>query len=265
MTITDEQLKAWKTLADEATDDEWIVMPCFTDGGAGLWDVHAPKAEGMVGMYHEKYDAEFIAASRTAVPALIAEVERLQSELINVVGDRSHLEQELKRSQDEVTRLEALKNNLAMTVVGLKMENKDQRELIADYEKISQRRDKWRAKAEHFEFEAKACHQIMADVRTEAERIIPGAIHGLTIDAARKMRIEVERLQTELDQERNLTRILLSDKDELEAEVAALHRYAKVDEWRAAIKNVDDLFKRLGEQLDQITGVGEMIDIEANE
>lgn len=82
MTISPEQLQAWKRLADEATSGPWDsyfetglnpMVVTYTENEKGLRSlkdavVHGPSIT----------NNNFIAAARTAVPALIAEVERLQ-------------------------------------------------------------------------------------------------------------------------------------------------------------------------------------------
>lgn len=84
MTITAEQLEEWRKLASWATDrGEWRVM----HGAKGRHFVGYTGADGhdilvaQALLRNERANAAFIAASRTAVPALVAEVERLREAL----------------------------------------------------------------------------------------------------------------------------------------------------------------------------------------
>jgi len=77
--MTRDELQAIKALADAATPGEWVQGE-FTGltvrhDGANICTLGAVTDE------HAFYDAAFIAAARAAVPALVAEVERLQTEL----------------------------------------------------------------------------------------------------------------------------------------------------------------------------------------
>jgi hypothetical protein len=77
--ITKEQLEHWKALADAATLGKWEATQPNTLVGSG---VLVEKPNGMhlaltSGSFIEP-DAAFIAAAREAVPALIADVTRLQ-------------------------------------------------------------------------------------------------------------------------------------------------------------------------------------------
>jgi hypothetical protein len=103
MTITQEQLEEWKKLAEKATPGPWYITgdPWFRDCSgvlAGNPDPHvAPMiadCEQLAGEREEwrndhpgiacgdaDDDAAFIAASRTAVPSLVSEVERLREAL----------------------------------------------------------------------------------------------------------------------------------------------------------------------------------------
>lgn len=81
MTVTVEQLAEWDRLASEATSGPW------TDGeGFGYFCVstQGEACFGSCGCCVEpmsQLDAAFIAAARTAVPALIARVRELEWEL----------------------------------------------------------------------------------------------------------------------------------------------------------------------------------------
>lgn len=99
--ITQAQLGEWRKLAEKATEGEWKVEPpdpskkrrkpsrfiecVLTEGTfAGL--------KAVIAQAVNPHDRDFIAASRTAVPALVAEVERLRSALRKIdarrYGDR---------------------------------------------------------------------------------------------------------------------------------------------------------------------------------
>lgn len=81
MTITDEQLKRWRALADAATpgpgyrsEDESV---CAGPDGNAVW-------VGELDM--DKVNEPFVLEARTAVPALLDEVARLRAELRNVLA-----------------------------------------------------------------------------------------------------------------------------------------------------------------------------------
>lgn len=69
MPITPEQLAQWKTLEEKATKGPW-------EDRTGIFSL--PDEPPGTSLYSP--DAAFIAAARTAVPLLIAEVERLQDQ-----------------------------------------------------------------------------------------------------------------------------------------------------------------------------------------
>ncbi len=74
--ITKEQLEKWKQLDEAATDGPWR----FDHGHVVHKDVSVIWIANCRSSPVPEYDAEFIAAAREAVPALISEVERLQQE-----------------------------------------------------------------------------------------------------------------------------------------------------------------------------------------
>lgn len=92
MSISQEQLEEWKALAEKTTKGDWEVIErpgpskkrqkpilfveCVLTEGyfAGL--------RAVIARANTPHDRDFIAASRTAVPSLIAEVERLRADLI---------------------------------------------------------------------------------------------------------------------------------------------------------------------------------------
>lgn len=83
--ITDEQLAEWRRLADAAWPGPWELELDRND----QQNVYAADRTWIALLPHQcvrsieeerERDAEFIAAARAAVPALIAEVERLRGE-----------------------------------------------------------------------------------------------------------------------------------------------------------------------------------------
>jgi len=87
--ITDEQLQEWGALADAATRGPWSTISKFTgpygEGVGGTAIIGAYDSEWIdltiavcPPRNAEMADAAFLVAARTAVPALIGEVERLQ-------------------------------------------------------------------------------------------------------------------------------------------------------------------------------------------
>lgn len=73
--LTPEQLSAWRQITDKATDGPWI--PELKGNTVQSYSIpgvcHGLKLNGGC-------DAAFVAAARTAVPALLDEVERLREE-----------------------------------------------------------------------------------------------------------------------------------------------------------------------------------------
>jgi len=83
--MTDAELDRLQVLADAATAGPWGTIPPGGPNGA-FWGIC--NRLGMIvamRLTTSKADAEFIAASRDAVPALIAEVRRLQEELLTAI------------------------------------------------------------------------------------------------------------------------------------------------------------------------------------
>ena len=91
--ITDNQLAEWERIANAATVGPWFSVGAPWGNGtlvnAGTEDPHGghavcdtelmiDRSENIQG--EPQCDADFIAAARTAVPALIAEVRRLRAE-----------------------------------------------------------------------------------------------------------------------------------------------------------------------------------------
>lgn len=89
--ITDDKLREWEELADKATPGPWQACNGYSFPGAvieGISEQHKVDVVVDDGSYDEwgtgvqkKEDASFIAASREAVPALIAEVRELRAKL----------------------------------------------------------------------------------------------------------------------------------------------------------------------------------------
>ena len=88
--MTAEHLEQWRALADAATPGPWLPSHNVDAPSDGNWEPDNPEREGrgegptLTGLYRDvkawaEADAAFIAAAREAVPALIAEVERLQA------------------------------------------------------------------------------------------------------------------------------------------------------------------------------------------
>lgn len=95
--ITTDKLKAWKELSEKATPGPWIFERVSHEPDYFTYERNDDT--GYISIcendYNErmkaKFDSDFIAASRTAVPELIAEVERLlmlqkQDEIIKRLG-----------------------------------------------------------------------------------------------------------------------------------------------------------------------------------
>jgi hypothetical protein len=84
MTIPAPTLLAWKELSERATPGEWLHRQVICNGEVRYDTVRGPEGQPIAydSDSHEadfiERDAAFIAASRTAVPALLAEVWRLQ-------------------------------------------------------------------------------------------------------------------------------------------------------------------------------------------
>jgi hypothetical protein len=104
-----EQLQHLKDLCSAATPGPWEQRPvkCL-----GTWDVgssaiyHWPYSGERAIRCEERDDAAFIAAARSALPELIAEVERLEAELSKVRADYlSLLGQVIQPEECDVCRL----------------------------------------------------------------------------------------------------------------------------------------------------------------
>ena len=84
--ISNENLQQWRALADAATPGPWSAETGHGETGPNYID----SPSGVVAYVYDSYrgtlpnaeaDAAFIAAAREAVPALLAEVDRLRREL----------------------------------------------------------------------------------------------------------------------------------------------------------------------------------------
>ena len=98
--MTQAELDALKALADAATPGPWLTNGWY-DGirYSVLFSANERFTETLAYNLNCE-DAAFIAATRAAVPALIAEVERLN-------GERSFLMTEIKKQDAEMERLRA--------------------------------------------------------------------------------------------------------------------------------------------------------------
>ena len=77
--ITNEELQAIKTRAEQATPGPWIAKARAVDGITDYFlgaEIEGPP-DAQRGQFARKEDAEFIANARTDVPALVAEIEQL--------------------------------------------------------------------------------------------------------------------------------------------------------------------------------------------
>jgi len=87
--MTDDELTALERLANDATPGPWEVVDyCYDprNGRARVLGVPSHGARPILSDGAWKTDCHFIAASRTAVPALIAEVRRLRDVLRRVLN-----------------------------------------------------------------------------------------------------------------------------------------------------------------------------------
>lgn len=151
--MTPDDLDRWQALADKATCGPWQVL---LDGRSWAGTVVVADAAGhpvtVVSSAPDdddaKDDAEFIAATRDAVPALIAEVQRLREQEArgeDSVGDRpirsapgSHCEQwadDITALIEEVERLRLMEQRgraLQEETLGLPLIHRHNIDLILD-------------------------------------------------------------------------------------------------------------------------------------
>jgi len=88
--MTDEELKHLEALCAKASPGPWLEENCDIDPGPTLSADIRINADGLMRMHLSAYESEvrqlfenaaFIAAARTALPAALAEIRRLQTEL----------------------------------------------------------------------------------------------------------------------------------------------------------------------------------------
>jgi hypothetical protein len=103
--ITDERLAELRALADAATSGAWTIEDCSEPGSSGFriyneaGDCIAGNFDYEVGGVLERVDAEFIAASRAAVPELLAEVEQMKAERDEAKADAAVLRSRMGQAQ----------------------------------------------------------------------------------------------------------------------------------------------------------------------
>ena len=110
--ITQEQLARWRALADAATPGPWEQVTEF-----GEWWISGPDIERHFVIDTTNgvnaQNADFIAAAREAVPALLAEVERLRAAPAShyvafISGKPEPTDAENEAAADRITRMNAL-------------------------------------------------------------------------------------------------------------------------------------------------------------
>lgn len=79
--MTREELEEIKARAEAATPPPWKVVTSVGGQGRYGWSVPPVALDNEYDVFVNREDAEFIAHSRTDIPKLLAEVERLQGEL----------------------------------------------------------------------------------------------------------------------------------------------------------------------------------------
>lgn len=89
MLITPEQLAEWKRLVQEATEGPWEAE--YYHNGNYINRAGSFFEQIVQDGIPERGDTDFIVMAREAVPALIAEVERLQSAMKNALEDLNHI------------------------------------------------------------------------------------------------------------------------------------------------------------------------------
>ena len=128
--IDDKDLTEWERLAAEATPGPWFHDSYSTVHSEPLSRLHdemeqaipddAPEDDPRYAMlpavdicgqkrwtHHAHPDAAFISASRTAVPALVAEVRRLTHGLADAMAENAALEQVCEERRDRAKAAEA--------------------------------------------------------------------------------------------------------------------------------------------------------------
>lgn len=77
--ITDAELAEWRELGEKATGDEWFQSIAFI---VAKPDIFVATLNGHLGATEVNANGRLIVASRTAMPRLIAEVERLKAMVV---------------------------------------------------------------------------------------------------------------------------------------------------------------------------------------
>lgn len=115
MSITPEQMGEWKRLCEAATPGPWEAKDYGSEAElvCGRGGLYAYWIDPMGDFRAE--DARFIAASRTALPALLAEVERLERRLYGERGRPTTPEAEAQRDA-------AMNADIAKLLEGVKAE-----------------------------------------------------------------------------------------------------------------------------------------------
>lgn len=142
-----EQLDAIKERVEKATPGEWIgdyggvetTHKDFQKVSGGVYGEHNTICNTFDGEYIENsnaiHDSRFIAHARQDVPALIAEVERLQQfeqKAIYVIEENKRLREALKFYADEQKYTLAYDSNLVGTVEISKDNGKKARQALGD-------------------------------------------------------------------------------------------------------------------------------------
>lgn len=101
--LTQEKLEAIRKRADAATGKEWTDFDGDDWGGVVYeYDRLTEDACEIIAECRTTADAEFIAHAREDIPVLLAEVERLQRELIKTECTLYGVEQELSRHKEHI-------------------------------------------------------------------------------------------------------------------------------------------------------------------
>lgn len=101
--ISEVQLIEWKRLSDMASDGPWDCTEVIA--GVDNFVVHQRVGEKFgakcIASQVSSEDAEFMIAARSAIPALIAEVRKLQKDLDGLAHDNTALELKNEQLQKE--------------------------------------------------------------------------------------------------------------------------------------------------------------------
>lgn len=113
--IPDDDLARWQALADAATPGPWHDQEDPKHPG-NRWVTDYRGLAGLIGTGQgedAEADAAFIAASRRAVPALLAEVQALREDCATLADARLGAEVERDALRDTVKRVRALRRPIA--------------------------------------------------------------------------------------------------------------------------------------------------------